>query len=76
MRISLEGIDTDLRKLMVRTRVKVELEFDVESVSLEHISGECLKCRLLSSHGVGGLDPTVVGAENQLRSLRTMGTHG
>jgi hypothetical protein len=75
MRINLESIDTEFRKLSVGTRVRLELEVSVESMSLEHISGEVMKSKIISYRGEGGIPSSVRNAEKSLMLLRTMGTN-
>ena len=79
MRISISGDMLDELNVPPRTRVSATVTFVVDSVSEEgtfHIGGELRELIVTNVRGDGGVDPYTEAAYDQLRSIRSTGTHG
>ncbi|MFQ5380004.1 MAG: hypothetical protein ACE5EF_00065 [Dehalococcoidia bacterium] len=84
MRVSFSGPLDELKRLAIDQRVVVQVEFDVDFISLysgedgssSSTGGGVRSVRVISKRGGGGLDPTVTSSTQKLVQMRSMGSHG
>ena len=79
MRISISGDMLDELNVPARTRVTATVTFVVDSVSSEggfYVNGELRELIVTNVRGDGGVDPYTESAYEQLRSIRSTGSHG
>ena len=79
MRISISDskFPGELEGIPVRSRVRLVVELEVDSVSQEggfHLAGEVRDLDVKSVHGIGGVSPYTANAEEILKSLRPLTT--